>query len=79
MKFLAYDGFEKGIFFIVINLQSISPGLVRTEIIDAKMLDAMKWPELTSEDISQAVLYVLGTPPHVQIAELTIKPVGEIF
>ncbi|KAJ8926283.1 hypothetical protein NQ314_021360 [Rhamnusium bicolor] len=34
-------------------------------------------PSLKSEDVANAVVYVLGTPPHVQVAELTIKPVGE--
>uniref|UniRef100_A0A182YT68 Uncharacterized protein n=1 Tax=Anopheles stephensi TaxID=30069 RepID=A0A182YT68_ANOST len=29
------------------------------------------------EDIADAVLYVLGTPPRVQVHELTIRPVGE--
>lgn len=33
---------------------------------------------LNAEDISDAVLFALGTPPHVQIHELTIKPVGEL-
>ncbi|PSN36752.1 Farnesol dehydrogenase [Blattella germanica] len=66
-----------------------SPGTVRTEIIDAsgikvpggltskEMYD--QGPSLESEDISQAVLFVLGAPAHVQIHEITIKPVGEEF
>lgn len=37
------------------------------------------FPLLQSEDISEAVLYVLGTPPHVQVHELIIKPIGEAF
>lgn len=36
-------------------------------------------PYLNPDDISAAVLYVLGTPPHVQVHELTIRPVGEVF
>lgn len=36
-------------------------------------------PFLKAEDISAAVLYVLGTPPHVQVHELKIKPIGEAF
>ncbi|XP_052897701.1 farnesol dehydrogenase-like [Anopheles moucheti] len=57
-----------------IKVTSISPGLVRTEIIPNSMGDT---PLLESEDIADAILYVLGTPPGVQIHELTIKPVGE--
>lgn len=60
-------------------LQSISPGLVDTEIIPPGFLETSKWSALQPEDISEAVLFALGTPPHVQIHELTIKPVGELF
>lgn len=56
--------------------QSISPGLVRTEIIgNSGVLDDM--PILEPEDIANGILYVLGTPPRVQVHELMIKPVGE--
>lgn len=80
-------------FLFLFFIQSISPGIVRTEIgdaanaamednerIDRKLLtgalNAVR-PELESEDIAEAVVYVLGTPARVQIHELTIKPVGE--
>ena len=36
-------------------------------------------PALNPEDIADAVIYVIGTPKHVQITQLTIKPLGEIF
>lgn len=58
---------------VCIVLQSISPGVVDTEIfetfIPSEMLEEFKSsnPSLKSEDISQAVLYVLGTPEHVQV------------
>ncbi|XP_053689237.1 farnesol dehydrogenase-like [Sabethes cyaneus] len=61
-----------------IKVTSISPGGVRTEIIPEEFLTA-EMPMLESEDIAEAVLYVVGTPPHVQVHELTIKPVGEMF
>ncbi|GAB0092768.1 farnesol dehydrogenase-like [Sergentomyia squamirostris] len=61
-----------------IKVTSISPGLVNTEIIPDGVLE-MLGTYLESEDISQSVLHVLGTPPHVQIHELTIKPFGEAF
>lgn len=53
-------------------LQSISPGAVDTEIFTeedrktdffAKMVDKILKPE----DIADAVVYVLSTPPHVQV------------
>ncbi|XP_065082197.1 farnesol dehydrogenase-like [Ochlerotatus camptorhynchus] len=61
-----------------IKVTSISPGAVETEILPEAVKKA-DFPLLEAEDISNAVLYVLGTPPRVQIHELMIKPVGEIF
>uniref|UniRef100_A0A8W7PWA0 Dehydrogenase n=2 Tax=gambiae species complex TaxID=44542 RepID=A0A8W7PWA0_ANOCL len=58
-----------------IKVTSISPGLVRTEMPPSTVF--AEEPCLEPEDIADAVLYVLGTPPRVQIHELTIKPVGE--
>lgn len=64
---------------IIFLTQSISPGVVKTEIFTPDMTAFLKDPMLNSEDISAAVLYVLGTPPHVQVHDLTIKPLGEKF
>lgn len=48
--------------------QSISPGIVETEIFTPEHLEFVKMmPHLKSEDIAAAVVYVLGTPPHVQV------------
>uniref|UniRef100_A0A6M2DFL0 Putative dehydrogenase n=1 Tax=Xenopsylla cheopis TaxID=163159 RepID=A0A6M2DFL0_XENCH len=66
------------------KVTSISPGFVATEMMGIKseeekqaFLDAT--PHLLPEDISQAVLYCLGTPEHVQVHELIIRPQGENF
>lgn len=59
-----------------VKITSISPGTVKTEIADFSKAEL---PVLNPEDIAQAVLYVLSTPPHVQVHELIIKPVGERF
>ncbi|XP_058059886.1 farnesol dehydrogenase-like [Anopheles bellator] len=61
-----------------IKVTSISPGGVKTEIIGGAELPP-NMPLLESEDISQAVLYTLGTPPHVQVHEIIIKPIGEML
>ncbi|XP_028138590.1 farnesol dehydrogenase isoform X4 [Diabrotica virgifera virgifera] len=66
-----------------IRVTSISPGIVDTEIISnikksnafALIKDAM----LKSEDIADAVSYVLSTPQHVQVHEIIIKPQGELL
>uniref|UniRef100_U5ETL4 Putative dehydrogenase n=1 Tax=Corethrella appendiculata TaxID=1370023 RepID=U5ETL4_9DIPT len=61
-----------------IKISNISPGIVDTELYIGMSLP----PEtqyLQSIDIANAVLYVLGTPPHVQVHDLIIKPIGEIF
>ncbi|XP_068152667.1 farnesol dehydrogenase [Drosophila tropicalis] len=63
-----------------IKVTSISPGVVNTEIFDESSVEvATGMPMLQPEDIANAISYCIQTPPNVQIHELTIKPVGEIF
>ncbi|PSN36751.1 hypothetical protein C0J52_23194 [Blattella germanica] len=72
-----------------IRVTAISPGMVWTDIMVASgykleegqtVADIYKdIPHLKSQDIADAVTYVLGAPPHVQIHEIIIKPVGEAF
>ncbi|KAJ3660778.1 hypothetical protein Zmor_005209 [Zophobas morio] len=68
-----------------IRITSVSPGGVSTEIAQtnnfkpdpAVMEMNRNVSPLESEDIADSVMYVLSTPPHVQVHELIIKPVGE--
>ncbi|KAG5895115.1 hypothetical protein JTB14_008552 [Gonioctena quinquepunctata] len=68
-----------------IRVTSISPGVVDTPIFDEKMRESQGFKNLIgnsmlkSEDIADAIIYVLSTPPHVQIHELTIKPLNELL
>ncbi|XP_059612423.1 farnesol dehydrogenase-like [Phlebotomus argentipes] len=63
-----------------IKVTSVSPGAVKTEMVPDDYKEKFgDIPFLQAEDVSQSVLHVLGTPPHVQIHELTIKPFGESF
>ncbi|KAJ9589358.1 hypothetical protein L9F63_017435, partial [Diploptera punctata] len=57
-----------------IRVSSISPGMVKTEMPPKSYLENMT--SLNPEDIADAVVYVLGTPQHVQVHELTIRPTG---
>jgi NADP-dependent 3-hydroxy acid dehydrogenase YdfG len=53
--------------------QSISPGGVKTELFEAsgipkEVLEQFKDnPYLEARDIADSVIFVLGTPPHVQV------------
>lgn len=54
-------------------LQSISPGVVKTEIVKAAGIDTTGMnlgppPALEAEDISDAVHYVIATPPNVNVS-----------
>ncbi|KAF5299186.1 hypothetical protein FQA39_LY02359 [Lamprigera yunnana] len=73
-----------------IKITSVSPGFVATDFMHAKFerskqnfndSDVCKYlstcPALVPEDIANAVVYTLGTPPHVQVHEIMIRPVGE--
>ncbi|VEN44569.1 unnamed protein product [Callosobruchus maculatus] len=67
-----------------IKVTSISPGVVSTEFQngfpDDGTREAMDFmPKLLADDVAQAVLYVLSTGPNVDVQELTIRPLGEMF
>ncbi|XP_031332063.1 farnesol dehydrogenase-like [Photinus pyralis] len=64
-----------------IKVSSVSPGFVLSEMTSGE--GAICYQDGTSilapEDVAEAVLYVLGSPAHVQVHELIIRPVGQIF
>nr|XP_023013173.1 farnesol dehydrogenase-like [Leptinotarsa decemlineata]XP_023013174.1 farnesol dehydrogenase-like [Leptinotarsa decemlineata] len=68
-----------------IRITSISPGAVDTPIFDEKTRNSQAFNDLIGkhmlqpEDIADAIVYVLSTPPHVQVHELTIKPLNEVL
>lgn len=65
-----------------IRITSLSPGLVKTNLFkNAGVSEAvecafMENPHLFPEDIADNVIYLLSTPQHVNICELTIRPTG---
>ncbi|KAL5275438.1 DHRS11.2 family protein [Megaselia abdita] len=60
-----------------IKITSLSPGGTKTDLFPDEHKEIMNYPCLSPGDVSNAVMYVISTPPHVQIHELTIKPLGE--
>ncbi|XP_039752273.1 farnesol dehydrogenase-like [Pararge aegeria] len=57
-----------------IKVTSISPGLVRTEMT---ITHDPEQPILEPGDIADAILYVISTPPNVNISELEILSAAE--
>ncbi|XP_055842687.1 farnesol dehydrogenase-like [Episyrphus balteatus] len=63
-----------------VKITGICPGAVNTNIFPEEIHFFVKdMARLKPEDIADAVLYALRTPSNVQIHEITVKPVGEIF
>ncbi|KAF7393613.1 hypothetical protein HZH68_010432 [Vespula germanica] len=72
---------QKELYGSKIRVTSISPGLVSTEILQANNFNfhlSPNVPVLESDDVANAVIYVVGTPQRVHITELIIAPFGEI-
>uniref|UniRef100_A0A1Y1MHG4 Dehydrogenase/reductase SDR family member 11 n=1 Tax=Photinus pyralis TaxID=7054 RepID=A0A1Y1MHG4_PHOPY len=72
------------------KITSISPGYVETEFMDVlsktsnglfskELLHSFRHnnPYLKPEDVANCVLYALKTPPHVQVHDVIIRPIGE--
>ncbi|XP_031332060.1 farnesol dehydrogenase-like [Photinus pyralis] len=62
-----------------IKVSSISPGLVKSELVSGVDVRYVEDDVLVlnPEDIADAVAYVISTPPHVQVHELTIRPISQ--
>jgi NADP+-dependent farnesol dehydrogenase len=65
-----------------IRITSLSPGLVKTNIVknagisEETEASFFQHPFIYPEDIADNVAYLLSTPSHVNIAEITIRPTG---
>lgn len=66
-----------------IRVTSLSPGEVKTDMMEASEFKGnvndyfASVPLIFPDDIAEAVIYLLSTPYHVNVTELTIRPTGE--
>lgn len=67
-----------------VRVGMISPGLVATEFRGRASVGALsyesyfeKFQPLLPGDIADAVLYMLSTPPHVQVQDILLSPLGQ--
>ena len=64
----------------MVFLQHISPGAVKTEFLDAAGADpafAQNLKSLNPDDVADAIVYAIGTKPHVLVPEITLMPAGK--
>ncbi|HFQ4707835.1 TPA: SDR family oxidoreductase [Staphylococcus aureus] len=67
------QGLEKELAKTGVKVTSISPGMVDTAITTAYNPSDRK--KLDPQDIAEAVLYALTQPSHVNVNEITVRPV----
>ncbi|EZT61321.1 SDR family oxidoreductase [Staphylococcus aureus] len=67
------QGLEKELAKTGVKVKSISPGMVDTAITAAYNPTDRK--KLEPQDIAEAVLYALTQPKHVNVNEITVRPV----
>ena len=67
-----------------IRIGSVSPGLVKTEIVEVMTQNAAlsemlyaKTPHIQSSDVSDTVLQIIASKPHVQIHDVILRHVEE--
>lgn len=70
-----------------LRVSSISPGMVETEFDvvqtfgneEAARERYSKFKCLQPEDISDAVLWVLASPDHMEVNDILIRPTEQVF
>ncbi|XP_059481449.1 farnesol dehydrogenase-like [Neocloeon triangulifer] len=67
-----------------IRITAINPGVVRTDLYEACGMTPEQVAKMFAEhqaiepeDVADAVEYALSVPPHVQIHDVTVQPVGQ--
>jgi NADP-dependent 3-hydroxy acid dehydrogenase YdfG len=70
-----------------IRVTEICPGRVTTEFYDtavsdpklARSMKATGLRELSPDDVAEAILYAVSTPPHVNVQTIELQPVEQSF
>ncbi|KAH8300838.1 hypothetical protein KR018_012592 [Drosophila ironensis] len=62
-----------------VKTTSINPGWVATEIVPDGTIEKLGPVILQADDVAQAILYALATPPHTQVEQITLRAVGEFY
>ncbi|KAL5292285.1 DHRS11.2 family protein [Megaselia abdita] len=62
-----------------VKVTGISPGIVNSGVMPASLRNLVDLPMLKPENISNAIMYCLSTPPNVQIHDMQIRPLNEKF
>lgn len=65
-------GLEKELARTGVRVTNISPGMVDTPLMGSRSVDRKI---LDPENIAEAIVYALTQPPHVNVNEITIRPV----
>ena len=55
-----------------VRVTEIAPGMVDTPFFDGPVSGALE-----ADDVARAVIFALGQPPHVDLAEVVVRPVGQ--
>ncbi len=72
-------------FLFVFPAQSISPGVVETEFLartfnpDVAKSVYGSAECLQSQDIANAVVYILQCPPHMDVNDIIVQPVQQVL
>ncbi|KAF6207787.1 hypothetical protein GE061_016235 [Apolygus lucorum] len=61
-----------------IKVTSLSPGLVGTELSDTIHVPESA-PRLDAQEVSDTVMYVISTPPGINVVELTVMKTGDVI
>ena len=59
-----------------VKVTSVSPGIVRTNMLKHNIPIDSATPTLQTTDVAEAIIYALQTPEHAELIEITLMPHG---